>query len=256
MSSSDGKELIAFLHSSFSSAIPPTIAESDLPTASHTLYPSITYTDPEKVEISQWLTTSARLAVPDEDEAKHAERLGSLNVHLSTRTTLLGSKPSVADAALYHRLAPAVKRWSAEERTGEKGYHHIVRYIDFVQNAPLFGLSIPADEKVDIDVNDVKFVHKPIDPKEEKERKKKEKAAAAAAGETPLVVGKGKNKGQDTAKSKAPNPEETAKAATTNDAIAQPAKKEKKEKAPKQPKQPPKETPLSPTSSTSALATS
>ena len=246
MSSSDGKELIGFLHSSFPSAIPPTIAESDLPTASHTLYPSITYTDPEKVEISQWLTTSARLAVPDEDEAKHAERLGSLNIHLSTRTTLLGSKPSVADAALYHRLAPAVKEWSAEERTGGKGYHHIVRYIDFVQNAPLFGLSIPAAEKVDIDVNDVKFINKPIDPKEEKERKKKEKAAAAAAGETPLVVGKGKDKGQDNAKSKAPNPEETARAVTTNDTTAQPTKKEKKEKAPKQPKQPPKETPLSP----------
>ena len=153
----------------------------------------------------------------------------------------------MADAALYYRLAPAVKGWSAEERTGEKGYHHIVRYIDFVQSASLFGLSIPADEKVNIDVNDVKFVHKPIDPKEEKERKKKEKVAAAAGvdGQTPLVVGRGKEKGQDTAKSKEQLSEETAKAATSNDTTAQPSKKEKKEKAPKQAKQAPNETPLS-----------
>ena len=242
------KDLITFLHTSFPSAVPDTITESDLPSTSRALYPSVTYTGPEKVEISQWLTTSAQLAVPDEDEAKHAERLGSLNIHLSTRTTLLGSKPSVADAALHYRLAPAVKGWSAEERTGEKGYHHIVRYIDFVQNAPLFGLSIPAEEKVNIDVNDVKFVHKPIDPKEEKERKKKEKAAAAAGtdSQNPLVVGRGKEKGQDTAKSKEQQPEDIAKAATATDTTAQPSKKEKKEKAAKPAKQPPKETPLSP----------
>ena len=245
--STSPKDLITFLHSSFPSAIPDTTTESDLPTTSHALYPSTTYTDPEKVEILQWLTTSARLAVPDEDEAKHAERLGSLNIHLSTRTTLLGSKPSVADTALYYRLAPAVKGWSAEERTGEKGYHHVVRYIDFVQNASLFGLSIPADEKVNIDVNDVKFVHKPIDPKEEKERKKKEKVAAAAGvdGQTPLIVGRGKEKGEDTAKSKEQPSEEIAKAATSSDTTAQPSKKEKKEKAPKQAKQAPNETPLS-----------
>ncbi|KAL2047964.1 hypothetical protein ABVK25_011135 [Lepraria finkii] len=237
-SESTSKDFVTFLHSSFPSAIPETAVESDLPTTSHALYPSITYTDPEEVDISQWLTTSARLALPDEDEAKHAERLGSLNIHLSTRTTLLGSKPSVADAALYYRLAPAVMGWSAEERTGEKGFHHIVRYIDFVQNASLFGLSIPADEKVKIDVNDVKFVHKPIDPKEEKERKKKEKAAAAAGvdGQTPLVVGRGKEKGQDTANSKEQPSEETAKAATSNDTTAQPSKKGKeRKKSPNQP---------------------
>ena len=244
---SSPKDLIGFLHASFPSAIPDTTTESDLFSISNALYPSIAYTDPEKVEISQWLTTSARLATPDEDEAKHAERLGSLNIHLSTRTTLLGSKPSVADAVLYYRLAPAVKKWSAEERTGQKGYHHIVRYIDFVQNSPLFGLSVPTDEKVEIDPDDVRFVYKPVDPKEEKERKKKEKAAAAAVdGQTPLVVGRGKDKAQDTAKSKGQQSEETAKAATSNDTTAQSLKKEKKEKAPKQAKPSPKETPLSP----------
>ena len=144
---------------------------------------------------------------------------------------------------MFHRLAPAVKTWSAEERTGEHGYHHIVRYTDFVQNAPLFGLSISPDDKVDIDASDVKFIHKPIDPKEEKERKKKEKAVAAAAADeqAPLVAGRGKE-----GKGKAQDPESQSKTATADGAMLQPSKKEKKEKAPKPAKQPPKETPLSP----------
>ena len=227
---SSSKDLVAFLHSSFPSTVPATTSEADLSSStSYQLYPDISYTDNEKVEISQWLTASSHLTAFDEDEAKHAERLGSLNVHLSTRTTLLGSKPSIADAAMFHRIVQAVKSWSVEERTGEHGYHHIVRYIDFVQNAPLFGLSLSADDKVNVDVDDVKFVHKPIDSKEEKGRKKKEKAEAAATdGQTQLAVGKG------------------SKPAMADGAAPQTSKKEKREKAPKPAKQSPKETPLSP----------
>ncbi|KAL8691949.1 MAG: hypothetical protein Q9224_004062, partial [Gallowayella concinna] len=185
--------LLDFLRSNYPSAVTLSTSEADLPGLSHQIFSNITYTDNEKVETSQWLTTSSRLATPDEDEAKHAERLGSLNIHLSTRTTVLGSKPSVADLALYYRLAPAVKSWSAEERTGEHGFHHIVRFIDFIQNAPLFGLSVKQEDKVDVDLDDVKYVHKPIDAKEEKERKKKEKAAATAVNsQTTLPLGKGK----------------------------------------------------------------
>ena len=242
-STSSPKGLVAFLHSSFPSTIAATTSEADLCRhTSHQLYPDTSYTDNDKVDISQWLTASSHLAASDEDKAKHAERLGSLNVHLSTRTTLLGSKPSIADAAMFHRLAPAVKSWSAEERTGEHGYHHIVRYIDFVQNAPLFGLSLSADDKVNIDASNVKFIHKPIDPKEEKERKKKEKAVAAAADEqVPLVVGRGKE-----GKGKTHDRESQSNTAVADGAAPQPGKKEKKEKAPKTAKQPPKETLLSP----------
>lgn len=242
-STSFPKDLVAFLHSSFPSVVPATTLEADLSSnTSHKLYPDTSYADNEKVEISQWLTASSHLAASDEDEAKHAERLGSLNIHLSTRTTLLGNKPSIADAAMFHRLAPAVKSWNAEERTGEHGYHHIIRYIDFVQNAALFGLSLSADDKVNIDPSDVRFIHKPIDPKEEKERKKKEKAVAAATdGQAPLVVGRGKE-----GKGKAQDLEPQSKTATADGATPQPSKKEKKEKAPKPAKQPPKETPLSP----------
>ena len=239
------KDLVAFLHSSFPSVVPATTSEADLSgNTSHQLYPNISYTDSEKVEISHWLTASSHLTASDEDEAKHAERLGSLNKHLSTRTTLLGSKPSIADVAVFHRLAPAVNSWNAEERTGEYGYHHIVRYIDFVQNAPLLGLSLSAKDRINIDASDVKFTHKPIDPKEEKERKKKEKAVAVAAegdGHSPLVVGRGKE-GQGTAQ----EPKSQSKTVMADNTTPHSSKKEKKEKAPKTAKQPPKETPLSP----------
>lgn len=249
ISTSFPKDLVAFLHHSFPSIIPATTSEADISgNISHQLYPDTAYTDNEKVELSQWLTASSHLTASDEDEAKHAERLGSLNSHLSTRTTLLGSKPSIADAAMFHRLAPAVNSWSAEERTGEHGYHHIVRYIDFVQNAPLFALSLSADDMVSIDASDVKFIHKPIDPKEEKERKKKEKAVAVAVaaaadvdGQAPLVDGRGKE-----GKGKAQETKLQSQKGAADDAIPHPSKKEKKEKAPKAAKQSPKETPLSP----------
>ena len=244
MSTSEPKDLTDFLRASFPTAVPSTISASDITHLSHELYPNTSYTDSEKVEISTWLTSSSHLAAPDEDEAKHIERLGSLNRQLSTNTTILGSKPSVADLALFCRLVPIVKRWSAEERTGEKGYHHIVRYMDFVQNAPIFGLSLKPEEKVPIDTSDIRFIHKPKDPREEKERRKKEKAAAAAVaagtatedGQRTLTVGRGKEESNVQAKSEAQ--QNSNPGASTNGAGSAhpPPKKEKKEKAPKQPK--------------------
>jgi aminoacyl tRNA synthase complex-interacting multifunctional protein 1 len=248
LTTSTAASLIDFLRHSYPSIISPTTSEEEIPQLSHTVFPQTSYTDNEKVETSQWLTTSARLAASGEDEAKHAERLGSLNIHLSTRTTLLGSKPSIADVALFYRLAPAVRIWSPEERTGEHGYHHIVRFIDFVQNAPLFGLSLKKEEKVDVNVNDVKFVQKPIDPKEEKERKRKEKAAAAvpspdANEQKPLVVGRKKERDADP---KTPKNSEIPNPPLTSTSNPQSSKKEKKEKAPKAPKgpKPPAEAPF------------
>lgn len=194
-------------------------------------FKEITYSPAEKAEIKQWTTTSSHIASPTEDQAKTAERLSSLNRHLSTRTTVLGSKPSTADTDLYERLAPVVSKWSSEERTGEQGYHHIVRHLDFVQNSSLFGLKL--DEKVAIDPTDVKFAIKPIDPKAEKERKKKEKElAAATSGETPAAAPVA---AEAAAASGPPAGKEGGR-----------QKKEKKEKAPKAPKSAPAEKPLSP----------
>ena len=108
--------------------------ETDAVKASQALFPEAAYTDADKQEITQWLASAAHIASPSDDAAKSAERLSSLNTHLASRTTVLGAKPSVADIALYQKLAPVVSKWSAEERTGEQGYHHIVRHVDFVQN--------------------------------------------------------------------------------------------------------------------------
>ncbi|KAF2428954.1 nucleic acid-binding protein [Tothia fuscella] len=224
-------------------------------------FPSTTYTDAEKSEIDQWVITSTHIGSSTEDAAKSSERLSTLNKHLSTRTTILGSKPSVADVTLYTRLAPAVSKWSAEERTGEMGYHHIVRYLDFVQNSPLVGLKIEDGEKVKINPDEVISVIKPIDAKAEKERKKREKEAAvasAAAGPTsaPTVSESTPNtstvppSATDKLKQTASSVVSSAAAAvgidTAGTTPSQRPKKEKKEKVPKPPKAAPVEKPLSP----------
>lgn len=251
---------LSLLHRSFPHAVSTNSTESDIPDLTTKIYPHAAYTSAEKTEISQWLTSTSHLVgTADEDPAKQVERLGSLDLHLSTRTTLLGSKPSIADIALYARLAPIVEAWSPEERTGERGYHHIVRHIDFVQNGPVFGLQIPDEEKVKIDADDVRFIRKPIDAKEEKERKKKEKAALAATGtedSKSVVVDSHSKPSDQTPKSKVEKAKEKMQEVKDNLRGSAPAAagigegppKPKKEKAPKQPKPQPaaKEPPLTP----------
>jgi len=214
------------------------------------------YSTAEKTEIEQWLITANHIASSTEDSAKTSERLSHLNTHLSSRTTLLGSKPSVADIAMYSRLSKVVSSWSDEQRTGEQGYHHIVRHLDFVQNAPLFGLKLSDEEKVNVDPGKVVSPIKPIDAKAEKERKKKEKAAALNAGATTAATTGGtvtdaanpdvqqnaeKNKSK---KDKVKDVGEKFAAAVSGEL---PSSGKKKEKQPKQPKNAPApEKPFSP----------
>ncbi|KAG5774338.1 hypothetical protein H9Q72_000228 [Fusarium xylarioides] len=194
-------------------------------------FASQTYTPTEEAEIQQWLTTSERLKSP-EDKSTILE---TLNNHLSSRSTLLGSKPSKADVAIYETLAPIVAKWSPEERTGEKGHPHIVRHVDFVQNSPLFGLDVKDENKVQVDRDNVLYVKPPVDAKAEKEKRKKE-AAAATGGEASLV---------DRTKEKVKEVVETAKEKIATDKPKK-EKKEKKEKAPKQKATPAPAAPLSP----------
>lgn len=200
----------------------------------------------EEAEIQQWLTTSDRLKSDPSD----ASILEKLNAHLSSRTTLLGTKPSRADIAIYEALAPAVKTWSAEQKTGQAGHPHVVRHLDFVQNAPpgVFDKTVASDaDKIKVDPEEVLYVKPPVDAKAEKERLKKEKAAAAAAatggsggggGVAATVVDRTKA-AAEAVKDAAVDAKDKVVAATTGaDATATKPKKEKKEKAPKQPKAP------------------
>ncbi|KAJ8604753.1 hypothetical protein MRB53_041658 [Persea americana] len=211
-----------------------TEAGDDAHKLSSAVFPNVEYSTADKAEADQWLITSSHIASSKEDEAKTAERLGSLNTHLSTRTLLLGTKPSVADIAMYTRLAPVVKSWTPEQRTGEQGYHHIVRYIDFVQNAPLFGLKLDEAEKIKIDVDQIIAPVKTFDAKAEKEKKKKEKELAAANN---------KNAGEEKSAKDQAVSEVAALIPGTN---ANEKKKEKKEKQPKPQKAPAAAKPLSP----------
>lgn len=197
------------------------------------------YTPTEEAEIQQWLTTSERLKSAD----SKSEILETLNGHLSSRTTLLGSKPSKADVAIYETLAPLVAKWTPEERTGEKGLPHIVRHIDFVQNAAVFGLALKDDQKVQVNQEEVLYVKPPVDAKAEKERLKKEKAAAAGGEAT--IADRTKEKVKEV-KEKAKEVVAEAKGAVAAAAGGDKPKKEKKEKAPKPQKAPAAAAPLSP----------
>lgn len=204
---------------------------------------SQSFSSTEEAEIQQWLTTADRLRSSDDK----APILDTLNSHLSSRTTLLGTKPSSADVSIYEALAPLVAAWSPDERTGEKGRPHIVRHVDFVQSSPLFELSVAADKKISVDQDDVRYVKPPVDAKAEKERLKKEKAAAAAgastatpaATEDKTLVDRTKEKVKETVA-------EVKEKATGAAAGGDRPKKEKKEKAPKPQKAAPVAAPLSP----------
>jgi aminoacyl tRNA synthase complex-interacting multifunctional protein 1 len=252
---------LSLLSKSFSTlTLDPTTSASKL---SAVAFPDAKYTDAEKGEIDQWVIAASHVS-DSSDAAKSAERLSTLNRHLATRTTILGSKPSVADVAVYLHVAPLVKGWSGEERTGERGYHHIVRHVDFVQNSSVFDLKIEDADKVKVDADDVVFVLKPVDVKAEKARLKKEKedaAKAAAAGSgsataeaTPATTeaeGKKSKKQQGKEKLEAVADAVSSAVPLAKDGSAaqqqQPKpKKEKKEKAPKPQKAAPVEKPLSP----------
>ncbi|BDD55190.1 G4 quadruplex nucleic acid binding protein [Monascus purpureus] len=223
--------LLSLLYRSYPTIISPDATEPDLLHATPKIFGKTTFTAADEAELKTLLEKIAVLkaALKKEDKEAVANVLSQLNAHLATKTTLLGAKPSVADIALYALLAPVVEKWTPEERTGEKGYHQIVRHVDLVQNGELFGLHVPEEEKVKIDLDDVRFVPKRADPKEEKERKKKEKAAAEnpdaekTEGKKTLVVGQGK-------------PEKAAGEQAAAGAAQPKAKKEKKEKKERQPK--------------------
>jgi len=214
--------------------------------ANAALFPSTHYTDAEKASTDQWVIESWHIGSAHEDAAKSAARLSALNTHLASRTTLLGAKPSVADVALYARLAPLLRGWSADERTGAPGLHHVVRWLDFVQAGEPFGLCLGADG-VAVDVDDVRVPVRPVDAKERKRREKEAAAAAAAA-----AAADGEGGGQAGKKSGGDVVVEAVGAAVpgpVKDAAEQKdgKKKEKKEKQPKPQKAPPApEKPLSP----------
>jgi len=212
---------------------------------------NLTYTDTETAEVNQWLTTSDRLKSGSADQSS---LLDTLNSHLASRTTLLGTKPSKADIALYETLAPQVSKWNAEQRTGEKGHPNVVRHVDFVQNSPIFGLTVAEGDKVKINPEEILYVKPPVDAKAEKERLKKEKAAAAGGEQAVLADRTNDGKAK---KDKSVGEKVTAKITDVkNTVIAAVAaegavaldqkKKEKKEKAPKPQKAPAAAAPLSP----------
>jgi aminoacyl tRNA synthase complex-interacting multifunctional protein 1 len=200
------------------------------------------YTPAEESEIQTWLDKATSLKVAASDAL-----LDTLNTDLATRTTAIGTKPSKADIALYESLAPLVKAWTPEQRTGEQGRPNIVRLVDFVQNSPLFGLNVADADKVQVDAEEILYVKPPVDAKAEKERLKKEKAAAAAAaaGGDKTLVDRTKEAASAVVE-KAVEVKDKVVEAVAGEGGAKKQKKEKKERAPRQPAPPPAPTVMSP----------
>jgi aminoacyl tRNA synthase complex-interacting multifunctional protein 1 len=224
------------------------VSGQDASAVSSALFPSITYTPADNQEITKWSK--------DLSSVESTAITTALNSHLSSRSTVLGTKPSVADYVVYAHFAPLVKSWDAEKRTGKEGFHHIVRFVDYVQNAEnIYGLGLKEEDKVAINPDDVKYVIPPVDAKAEKEKKKKEAAAAAAAAGVAGASGAAAAAAQpagsvgpieaakENIKGKAKEVKEKVKDAA---AEVTGGKKEKKEKKPKAAPVPVKEKPLSP----------
>ncbi|KAI9884233.1 MAG: hypothetical protein M1823_003982 [Watsoniomyces obsoletus] len=129
---------------------------------------NLSYTDDEKKTMDHWISVTKSRG-SSVDQAATNQTLQDLNKHLSTRTTILDSKPSPTDIALYQWLRPSLEKWTPEQRTGANGYHHIVRFFDFVQSSPLFGLDV---KKVEIDVSNVISAPQAVEPAK-KDRKEK-----------------------------------------------------------------------------------
>ncbi|KAG8628472.1 hypothetical protein KVT40_004345 [Elsinoe batatas] len=217
----------------------PGIDLSALPTElSKAAFADQSYSPAEEQDIAAWLkkTSNVESTVPE------------LNSHLSSRTTIVGAKPSIADVALYSKLAPLVSSWSDEQRTGKDGHHHIVRFVDYVQNADVYKLKISDSDKVKIDADKVLSPIPPVDPKAEKERKKKEKeaAAAAAGGAASTTAGKENKSLPERVKEKASEAKDKVATAVTGESGAPQKKKEKAPKQPKPQKAAPVEKPLTP----------
>ncbi|RYO92618.1 hypothetical protein DL762_001521 [Monosporascus cannonballus] len=195
----------------------------------------------EEAEVQQWLATSERLR---SSSPPSSDILDRLNAHLASRTTLLGTKPSRADVAVYEALAPAVRGWAAEQRTGRDGGRpHVVRHLDFVQNSPaVFGLRVGDADKIAVDPEEVLYVQPPADAKAEKKKAKEKEAAAsaAAAGGAAATVADRTRAAAETVKDAAADAKDKVAAAVGAAAAGGEAKpkKKKKEKAPKQPKAP------------------
>ncbi|KAI1938813.1 G4 quadruplex nucleic acid binding protein [Ophidiomyces ophidiicola] len=243
--SAPATSLLSLLYRSYPRVVPFNSTEPELTTLSPKIFPTAAYTDAENAEINSWLSKTSELAQAlKKGETESASSLmDDVNKHLATRTTILGAKPSIVDIALYALIAPEVEKWSPEQRTGENGRHHIVRHVDFVQNAALLNLQIPEEEKIAIDVNDVRAPPKAITPaKDEGNKKKKEKKNTGQGGEKNMVVGRGKNANtppeDQSLVDKNTSQDISATGTVAGAAAAVAPKKEKKEKKPKPQKAP------------------
>ncbi|EWC45395.1 hypothetical protein DRE_00794 [Drechslerella stenobrocha 248] len=138
------------------------------------------YTPLELAQIDQWLSLTGPGSLTD-------SVVDQLNVHLKDKTSILGTKPSIADVVCYARLKELAQGWGSELRVGgaDGGRRYVLRWLDWVQNSPIVGLKLEEGEKLAVNIDEVGTVVRGEDDaaaeKKAKKGKGKDKDAAAAA---------------------------------------------------------------------------
>ncbi|EPS36041.1 hypothetical protein H072_10529 [Dactylellina haptotyla CBS 200.50] len=197
---------------------------------SSTIFPAekYEYTPLELALIDQWLSLTGPGSLTD-------EVIAQLNIHLKDKTSILGTKPSIADVVCYVRLKDVAKGWSAEVRTGgvDGGKRYIVRWLDWVQNSPVVGLKLEESEKLEVDSSSVGTLVKGEDVADEK-KAKKGKGKEKEAGDAGIV-----EKAKGAVQAVASKIGVVGKDAGESSAATAGGKKEKQKKE-KQPRQPAK----------------
>ncbi|KAG7746873.1 hypothetical protein KL912_004002 [Ogataea haglerorum] len=155
----------------------------------------------------QWVTLSSRIE----------ENLTELNDSLRSKTYIIGSKPSKADAAVFERVFPLAQKWTSVEDLAK--YRHIVRWIDLIQNQIGvenklkidFSVELPREvkEKKKKDAKDSKDEQKSKPKEQPKEQPKKGKPTDEAS----LAAAKAAKEAKKAAKAKAKAEAEAAKPA-------------------------------------------
>ncbi|KAF3924076.1 hypothetical protein ABW21_db0209216 [Orbilia brochopaga] len=140
------------------------------------------YTPLEIAQIDQWLSLTGPGSLTD-------GVIDTLNAHLKDKTSILGTKPSIADVVCYARLKDSARSWTAEQRVGgaDGGKRYLLRWLDWVQNSPIIGLKLEESEKLAVDVDEVGTVVRGEDEGAAEKKAKKGKGKEKAVGDGGVV---------------------------------------------------------------------
>lgn len=160
----------------------PSSKNVDFDALTTTIFPHVTYADNERATIAEWLIKSSLMTCALDDNTTTPKYLDLLNIHLYDRTTILGSKLSIADIVVYALLVPVVVKWLSDESTGKLMYPNILRHVSFIQNGPLFGVTPTLNTKLQISLDDIRCFHNTAKSTAEEQQKRIREIGGSKSG--------------------------------------------------------------------------